>query len=108
MWLRIRCQETPSSCARGSVLHEQLPGSLVETRHVLFQQKFVRLPAPPASIGFGRQIVERKRKVGEFQESVVIDIHLFLDILARNGAVAEAGLAQETPARFVKARYHLL
>ena len=73
MWLRIRCQETPSSCARGSVLHEQLPG-----------------------------------KVGEFQESVVIDIHLFLDILARNGAVAEAGLAQETPARFVKARYHLL
>ena len=47
-------------------------------------------------------------EVGEFQESVVIDIHLFLDILARNGAVAEAGLAQETPARFAKARYHLL
>mgnify|MGYP001277339046 CR=1 FL=1 len=83
--------KVPFGCARSSVLDEQLPGSLVETRHVLLEHRFVSLHS-------------RKGKVLELPELVSIDIHLFLDILPRNGAVAEACLAQDAPAEFPKAR----
>ena len=83
--------QAPFGRARRSVLDEELPGSLEEARHVLLEHRFVSLHS-------------RKGKVLELPELVSIDIHLFLDILPRNGAVAEACLAQDAPAEFPKAR----
>ena len=83
--------QVPFGRARRSVLDEELPGSLEEARHVLLEHRFVLLHS-------------RKGKVFELLELVIKDIHLFFDILARNGAVAEVGLAQDTPAAFPQTR----
>ena len=89
--------QVPFGRARRSVLDEELPGSLEEARHVLLEHHFVSLVI--------RMIVHScKWKVFELLELIIKDMHLFFDILARNGAVAEAGLAQDTPAAFPQTR----
>ena len=90
--------KVPFGRARSSVLDEELPGSLEETRRVLLEHDFVSLVIPICVLH------SCKWKVFELLELVIIDMHLFFDILARNGAVAEAGLAQDTPAAFPQTR----
>ena len=93
--------QVPFGRTRSSVLDEEIPGSLEEARRVLLEHHFVSLVVNIRTIL--RNFHSCEGEAFEPPELVIIDMQVFFDILARNGAVPETVLAQDTPAAFPEA-----